>query len=175
MNTEREERMRLLLRKAERARELEPFTQKLATATGLPAQSFHFLPLEETDTIKAAFDTWYMQKLSQDAKFAITWDEPTPLRQVLQSMAVAAEDMEVVVFFQDSDVLGALAIPASRFFPHGYQILIAAGDCIHAVLKDFSSGLILDFYEEGPTGIRYEAIAWGGYRTLLERSLPKAA
>ena len=52
-------------------------------------------------------------------------------------------------------------------------ILTAAGDCLHAAPRDAASGLVLDLYEEGASGLRYETLGWGRYLSILEQSVAK--
>lgn len=173
MSAEREARLRLLLRKAERSRELEPFIQRLMDATHLPHDSFQFLSLEETDDHKQILDTRYVQDLSPADKLMLVWDEPDEMRHVLSDMVAAAEETELLVYFQDSDVLGALVMPARSFLRQAFNILTAAGDCLHAAPRDAASGLVLDLYEEGASGLRYETLGWGRYLSILEQSVAK--
>lgn len=173
MSAEREARLRLLLRKAERSRELEPFIQRLMDATHLPHDSFRFLSLEETDGYKQILDTRYVQELRTADKLMLVWDEPDEMRHVLSDMAAAADETELMVYFQDSDVLGALVMPARSFLSQAFNILHAAGDCLHAAPRDAASGIMLDLYEEGPAGLRYETLGWGHYLSILEQSVAK--
>ena len=95
MSAEREARLRLLLRKAERSRELEPFIQRLMDATHLPHDSFPFLSLEETDSYKQMLNTRYVQDLRTADKLMLVWDEPDEMRDVLSGMAAAALELDL--------------------------------------------------------------------------------
>src|SRR4051812_39990280 len=111
MSADREAKIRLLLRKSERSRELEPFIQKLMATTQLPHDFFQFLSLDETDEYKAIFDARYLQGLTAKDKLMLVWDEPEQMHQVLLDMSVTAVNTELLIYFQDSDVLGALVMP----------------------------------------------------------------
>lgn len=172
MSLNREERIRFLLRKAAHARDLAPFKEKIQRLTTLSEAQLNFLPLEESDRLIADFHRHY-RELSDEQKLMVTWEEPEPLKQVLSELSAIAGSSELYIHFPDGDVLGALPMNSSLFFPNAFQLLTAAGDCIHAVSHTDLSGVTLDFYEEGRTGITYEIIGWGIYQELVERSIAK--
>lgn len=172
MSLNREERKRFLLRKAARERELAPFKEKIERLTALSEAQLDFLPLEESDRLIADFHGHY-PNLSEEQKLMVTWEEAESLKQVLTELSSIATHSELYIHFPDGDVLGVLPLNASLFFPNSFQLLTAAGDCIHAVSDTGLSGISLDFYEEGRTGITYEIIGWGIYRELLEKSIAK--
>lgn len=175
MDEEKENRKRLLLRKARRSRELGPFIEKLREATGLPADSFRFLSLEEADAIASDFESWYPNELSSRDKLIAEWSDPDRLHSVLAEMGSLDGDGERLVFFPCADVFGALALPSRVFWAHASQMLIAEGNCLRMLSRpELRSGVYLDLYEKGASGTFFHEIrAWGPYRGYLEQSLAK--
>lgn len=169
---DREERMRFLLRKSARNRELEPFKEKLRDNTSLTEDELRFMPLEESDPLIEEFHHVY-RDLTQDQKLIVTWSESTPIKLVLAELGLRAEASKLYIYFPDARTLGILPLASNLFFPNAFMLLSTAGDCIHAVTHKAISGLTLDFYEEGPTGVTYELIGWGVYQELLEQSIAK--
>lgn len=175
MDAHQEARKLLLLRKARRSRELGPFIDKLSAASGLAPASLRFLSLEETDPVRSAFYDWYREELPSRDKLTATWPEPEPLERVLADMGSRMDDGELLLFFLDADVLGALVLPPQEFWPRAGRLLLGAGDCVCVLSRvEPRSGVYLDFYEKGASGTwLYEVVAWGRYREQLEQSLAK--
>jgi hypothetical protein len=175
MDAPQEARKLLLLRKARRARELGPFIDKLSAASGLAPASFRFLSIEETDPVRAAFYDWYKEELPSRDKLTATWSEPEPLERILADMGSRIDDNELLLFFQDADVLGALVMPSRDLWTRGGRLLLGAGDCVCVLDRsEPRSGVYLDFYENGASGTwLYEIVAWGRYRVQLEQSLAR--
>lgn len=170
MSSERDARIRFLLRKAARDRELQPFKRRLAEGTTLREEQLEFFLLEESEPLIASFHGYY-RNLGEEEKLMATWGEQQPFRRTIEVMARTVPETILHVHFPDAYVLGVLPLPATLFFAQGYELLETAGDCIHAVSPDNRFGITIDFYEEGPTGITYELLAWGQYCKLLEHAL----
>ena len=175
MDEEKQDRKRLLLRKARRSRELGLFIEKLSAATGLQADSFRFLSLEEADAIASDFESFYANELSSRDKLIAEWSDPARLHSVLAEIGSLDGDGERLVLFPCADVFGALVLPSQVFWAHASQVLLAEGNCLRMLRRpELRSGVHLDLYEKGASGtFFYEVRAWGSYRELLEQSLAR--
>ena len=168
---DRQNRINFLLRKSQGERNLPVFTKQLAAALQVPISSLSFLSLEQSDSIDEKFTDFCETQRSYLPTFRVTWSDTTPIGVIAKNVADRIPSRLLYVMFHDSNSIGIMAIEAKLLFCSIVKILMASGEAIQVFSADFTDGVLLDFYEEGPTGITVECLAWGCYQPIFAQCL----
>lgn len=166
--TDRSRRINYLMRVARNKRELPGLISSLAKATGLPTDVLRFLTVEESDRIDRDYMLHYENKREHSKELHVTWTTADPVHQTLVTLANYVPSQLIYVMFHHSEYMGIMEMDSRTFLRHGVQIMLTSGDTVQCFTKDCATGLLIDFYEEGPTGVTFECVPWGTYRPPFE-------
>lgn len=159
---EQTSRLSVLVRKNAGKRKLQQLAKQIADNTSLTVESIHFLPLEVSDSLRQRFITEYNKRRDDPTQtLTKTWNSEQEARTEIARIAPEFRLERMYVFFQCSDLVGALIMMSHPFFQNCIDLVKVDGDSIYGCTENANYGIIVDKHEE--SGLwKYEGIFWGG-------------
>jgi hypothetical protein len=161
----------LALRKNRGEKMRRDWVARLKQASACNISPEHFLPLEQTESLKKVFFEKTMAKDVMRQHFAS--GSLDKLADALMNLSISARLMPVILFSSVDQYLGAVQLPASVALSNFLAIwkVVEEDFCISTL--DSKNGLCLErnFYDEGGNHVKdgvYELIAWGLFGNVAQ-------
>lgn len=151
-------RKELLIRQNDGRAEIGNFISKLTLALGIKIEKANFLDLETTDKIK---DKFYEGLNSKAKKINKTYNSNSEenLHGDIELIALELKDQEAYLITKQSEICGAVRIPAIKAL-HNYKAIIDLdGDSLNLITTNDLTYVHLDYYEEY-SNFFYQLFLW---------------
>lgn len=170
MNSSHKEKLNFAIRKNAGKLLLEKLKRSIAQDSKLTTAELNFLPLEESDLLQGKLhERFEILRTDRSKLNIISWTMRQEISRVMSKVALQLSGKDVVIFFQNSDKVGALRLSDQVFFRNAIFLLDIDGDSIYGCYDNFSNGVVLDKSYEDGTWL-YEVMVWGEtWKPLFEK------
>lgn len=176
METERQNRVRFLLRKSAGERKKPEYRERLATLFG--GKQIDFLPLEESDAVRERFLEWARAQESKPPALADServtkrvhnYANNELLQEALLKAHGSADSRNLFVFLPDGDCTGAIILSEKVFLSHATTLLKQFNEMIYAVdPQETTHAIMVDSYDDSFRRSRiFEATLYGSATAIL--------